>query len=569
MLRANSAGAIDVPLTVTGTEGTIYTVPSSVSFSDGAETANIVVSYDASKMEYGRYDTLSITISPEMTTPYGVSSITVVAGATAWVDYGVAQYREDLISTFFGVDNLVYNVPIQKNIVKEGYYRLVNPYGAYYPYNEDGDYDPNAVRYMTINATDPDWVYVEDCVTAMDWGYGLFSMYGYAYYLMLNGNSLDVIKANRPDVFGTLKDGIITMPAQSILISMADYNDGGLYYANGSGLFGVALPGAVFADYSIEVAYSGIFTDAASNVFAVGNLTLGEDAKNVKAIVMNGSDDASAVADAIAAGDLDATDVSAGRIEVPVADGLNGKLQLIAVVLDGGEVKGVASAKFEYYGGGAQPWTSLGIGLYVDDFVVPMFTEGVGPWACEVEIQESTETPGLYRIVDAYAPVAAAFGEPGGNENIEVHAEDPEGVYILEQPIGLDFGYGPMSIVTEGGDYVGYYGFDPVKAQLPEILGTLEDGVITFPVLHDDDNNIDYQGYLIMGSSAYYAGMDGAVEIYLPGAYQSRSNLKAKVETLKKAAVFERNLKAGKKTASKRTFSKKIVKASAELRVLK
>ena len=564
VLRANTAGAVDVPLTVTGTEGTIYTVPSSVSFSDGAESADLVVSYDASKIEYGRYDTLTIAISPEMTTPYGVSNIKVVVGATAWVNYGVAQYREDLMTTFYGVANLVYNVPIQKNIVKEGYYRLVNPYGAYYPYNEDGDYDPDATCYMTINATDPDWVYVEDCETAMNWGDGVFSMYGYAYYLLINGNDMDVIKANRPDIFGTLKDGIITLPAKSMLISMSEYNDGALYYANGNGLFGVALPGAVFADYSIELSYSGIFTDASSNIFAVGNLSLGEDAKNVKAIVMSVDDDAAAVADAIAAGDLEAMDVAAGRIEVPIAEDMVGKLQLIAVVIDGGEVKALATANFEYFGGGASPWKSIGIGMYVDDFVVPMYTEGVGPWPVDVEIQESTETPGLYRLVNAYAGVAAAFGEPGGNENIEIHAEDPEGVYFLQQRIGLDFGYGDMSIVSEGGRYVEANGFSVVKQARPDLLGTLEDGVITFPVFPVEEYGIVYQGIFFEGSDGYYGGTNGAVEIYLPEALQSRPNLKARAETLKKAAQFERNLKAGKRIAAKRAFSKKIVKENAK-----
>ena len=558
--RGTSNGSVSVPLSVTGTEGTIYSVPSSVNFNEGETSTPIVVSYDPSQIEYGRYDTLTIAINDQaQTTPYGVSSVKIIAGATAWVDYGTALYREDLITTFFGVGNDVYEVPIQKNIVKEGYYRLVNPYGAAYPYNEDGDYDPAAVTYMTINATDPDWVYVEDCETAMDWGYGLFSMYGYAYYLMLNGNALDVIKANRPDVFGTLKDGIITMPAQSILISMADYNDGGLYYANGNGMFAIALPGATFADYSVEVEYAGIYTDASNQVFAVGNLTLGEDVKTVKAMVASASDDAAAVADAIAAGNLNAVSVAGGRIEVPVAEGLTGKLQIVAVVLDGNDMKAVSSARFEYYGGGASPWESIGTGMFVDDFVIPAF--GYDPEAYDVEIEQNTETPGLYRLVDAYAPIVADFGEDGGYESIEVHAEDPEGVYILESRIGWDAGYGDMSIVTEGGDYVGAYGFDAVKAQLPEVLGTLKDGVITFPAF--ESSNGIYQGYLVMGSGAYYGGTNGAFEIYLPSALENAS-MKAKAQSRAKAASFAKRLKAYKMSGTKHAFSKKIVKGNAK-----
>ena len=571
--RANTAGSLDVSLSASSTEGTIYTIPSTVSFSDGEEDANIVISYDATGIEYGRYDTLTIAISdPELTTPYGISELTIVAGVTAWVDYGTALYREDLVTGFFNAPNVTYEVAIEKNVINEGYYRLVNPYGQAYPYNEEGDYDPDAVCYMTINATDPDWVYVEDCETAMDWGYGLFSMQSKVYYNLLNDVDLDVIKANRPEWFGTLKDGIITMPINSMIVSMADYGDN---EANTSGLFAIALPGYTMADYSVEVSYTGVFTDAGNNVFAVGNLKLGEDAKNVKAIVMSADDDAAAVADAIAAGDLEAYDVTAGRIEVPIEDGLSGKLQLIAVVLNDGEVKGLANAAFEYFGGGVSPWKSLGTGMFFEDFVLSVF--GYDPDPYVVEIEENTETPGLYRLLNAYAVVAAEFGMPGGNENIEVHAEDPNGVYVLPQRLGMDFGYGDMSIATIGGANVAEVGFDVVKAQAPEILGTLEDGVITFPsfsgVGKDEEGNdveLIYQGILYMGSGTYYGGMNGSFEIYLPEYFQSRANEKAKMETLKKAARFERSLKAGKKiTVTKPFFSKKLLKTVKKPEVIK
>ena len=562
MNRGIADGSITVPLLVSGAEGTIYTIPNSVSFSDGAKEASLTIDYDPAKIEYGHYDTLTIAINePEFTTPYGYSSIKVIVGATEWVDYGIAQYREDLMTTFFSTGNPVYNVPIQKSTVREGYYRLVNPYGEYYPHNEDGDYDPKATSYMTINATDPDWVYVEDCETTMDWGYGVFTMYGYVYYNLINGKSLDVVKADMPELFGTLKDGIITMPAGSMLISMADYNNGGLYYANNKGLFAIALPGTAIADLSVEVTYTGIYTDATNNVFAVGNLTLGEDVKTVKAIVVSESDDADAVADAIAAGDLEAVNVAAGRIEVPIADGLTGKLQIVAVVLDGDKVKTVSSDNFEYYGGGKSPWESIGTGLYVDDFVVPLYTREGEPYSYKVEIEENTETPGVYRIINAYAPVAKAFGVEGGNKNIEINASNPEGVYILEQSIGLDLDDGDISIVTEGGDYVGYYGdFDFVYQNAPELFGTLKDGVIKFPVFHDDDNDIDYQGYVVMGSSLYPGGMNGAIEIYLPEALEDAS-LRAKALSRAKSTSFEKRLNASQKIATKNALVQRKVNA--------
>jgi hypothetical protein len=75
----------------------------------------------------------------------------------------------------------------------------------------------------------------------------------------------------------------------------------------------------------------------------------------VKAIVMSQDDDADAVADALASGELEGIDVEAGRIEIPIAEGLEGKLQMIVVVIADGAAQSVATANFEYYGGG-NPW---------------------------------------------------------------------------------------------------------------------------------------------------------------------------------------------------------------------
>ena len=172
-----------------------------------------------------------------------IKRIVFVDNSNEYVNYGKAQYRENLVTTFFKVDNVVYEVPIEKNIVREGYYRLVNPYGVYYPYNEPGYYDADAISYMTINATDPDFVYVELSPTTMDWGYGVFSMQSVVSYFLNNGYSLEEIKASNPELFGQLKDGVITMPAKSMAISMANEDNGAWYYSNPDGLFAVALPG--------------------------------------------------------------------------------------------------------------------------------------------------------------------------------------------------------------------------------------------------------------------------------------------------------------------------------------
>ena len=349
------------------------------------------------------------------------------------------------------------------------------------------------------------------------------------------------------------------------IISLAIYYfdpDGGW----GAGYEYIYLDGFVRADYSItSLSFAGIFTDVSNNVFAVGNLELGPDATTVKAVVVPADADPEAVADAVAAGELEATDVTAGSIYVPVPEDMTGELQIVTVVLADGQVQTVSSTAFEYFGGGANPWKSLGVAYWTDDIVVPMFSEAGKSYTYQVEIQESTEKPGLYRVINAYAPVAKAFGKTGGETNIEINATDPSGVYILDQSIGLDFGYGDLSIESEGGYAVATDGFDAAKAESPEVFGSVNDGVITFPVLQgktSSGNLVDYQMWLNMGGNSYFAGRHGEFKIVLPSAAGAKM---AKAKAMAKASNFEMRLYGMNGNAQKVTKRINQVKSAKKL----
>ena len=82
-------------------------------------------------------------------------------------------------------------------------------------------------------------------------------------------------------------------------------------------------------------------TDAAGKTYAVADLALGEDAKDVRAIVVPEVWDFSEVAQAVLLGELDATEVEAGRIEVPFdfEKLQENKLQIIVLVVAKGMIK--------------------------------------------------------------------------------------------------------------------------------------------------------------------------------------------------------------------------------------
>ena len=520
--RANTKGALSVALDAEG--DSLLSVPGSVSFADGQEEAKLTVGYDLATLGYDNPQDLTIALKDaNLGTPYGISSYKVnVIIPSPWTSLGQATVTDDLITCFFGVDNVSFKVEIQENDLAPGYYRLVNPYTTCYPYNGDDDYDASQTYYLYIHAEDPDKVWFERQALGNDYGYGMWNAWSRADWAISRGD-------DPTPWYGTLKNGEITFPANGILVSMADYKEAGLYAANESGLFSVLLPGYVKADYSAAVSYAGIFTDKEEALYAVADVELGPDAKDVKAVVMPQDADAAAVADAIASGELEATDVQAGRIQVPFdAEELGGaKFQVIVVVIADGEVKNVATSNFEYYGGGnANPWESLGTGYYTDDAVAPLF--GEEPATYEVEIMYNADE-GVYRVMNPYSNSVYPYADNDCAEEgyfLDVIATDPEGVYIPKQSLGFDWGYGEFGITTRGAQYLAA-GSDFDKVKGAGYLGTVASGVITFPTFEQEgeDGVTKFQGVVYMGSSGYLAGINEKMEIVLPGASAYARNL--------------------------------------------
>ena len=154
-----------------------------------------------------------------------------------WESIGMATYTEDCVTTFFNVENVSYQVEVRENTNQPGLYRIINPYGAGYPYNAEGDYDTSKEYFIEIDATDPEGVYRPGIYgTGMNWGYGEFSIGSMAYYYMAaQGATFEEVKDG--GYCGILADNVITFPAEGLLISMAEYNNGSLYKSNKNGAF--------------------------------------------------------------------------------------------------------------------------------------------------------------------------------------------------------------------------------------------------------------------------------------------------------------------------------------------
>ncbi len=565
--RVMTDGPLTVNITMTDESG-LFSAPSSVSFAAGEAQANIPISYDPTQLEYDDYKEITLAISStEHTTEYGASSVKVKVGIPApYTSIGKGELQDNY---YFKKST---KVEIRRNDINPNVYRVMYPYK---------DITNGGSEYMEITLLQPG-DNLRDVEITMN-GLVYFSDTNTGYHhpdydadIMLyhpatgfNGFDTEASWAyNR--VLEYQEDGTPGL----IQLAPFYYMDGvgGWNAANADGNLLIVFPGFTPSDYSMDFTYAGVLTTSSQEIFATGSLTLGADATNVKAVVVDASYDAEAVADAIAAGDLEATEVSAGNIRVPIAADLSGELQVIIVALDGTTVKNYASTKFEYYGGN-NPWQSLGTGYFTDNLVITGYykdSETKTIWEAqtyEVEILENTNQPGVYRMVNAYKGVAQDLDFDYADKNIDVNATDPTGVYIPVQATGVDDGDGMISIASVGGYLIGNYSIDELKAE--GYLGTLENGVITFPYIDYKDSQgevqFSYQGRFIQGSSAYTAGDSGELKVVLPEASQSA---KAYAKRMARATSFEHRLKGIRKPMTRvnsKTVNNKILQRNLKL----
>lgn len=151
---------------------------------------------------------------------------------------GWAMLTDDYVTALFEVGNQTFPVRIQERTDISGLFRLVNAYSDNYPVNEPGEWHTDKDYYIIIDATNPNQVYIPDfCETGMEWGYGMFGIWSYAGYFKSKGYTDDDVR----NYFGTYANGVITFPVDALLISLAEYEDGTLYYSNRNGLFKLVL----------------------------------------------------------------------------------------------------------------------------------------------------------------------------------------------------------------------------------------------------------------------------------------------------------------------------------------
>ena len=459
--RIETKGELTVLLNYTPDEGSIFSVPNHVTFADGEAEAPVTITYNPEDLQYGTYNGGTISVANEdYDTTYGIGSFTFKAGATEWMDINtnksIGAFRDDAISTLLGIEPPTFDVKIQKSVVEEGKYRILNPYKAWadeYAEKNEATYD-DADHYWIINATDPDYVYMEPCETGVDLGLGAVTATSFVANYLSQGVTLDKIKAAKPELFGKLEKGVITMPAKSLLLLMGDKG----YYGGTNGLFSVALPGNVIANYSVEAAYKGRFTDANDNDFAQVTMTLSNDVAKVKYALVPASSDLNATVSGIIDGSVASEEVSAsGDVQVPFDE--TGKYVLVMVLYNANDEavgSDVLNLSLKSSKDAAEVWNDVAAGTVtvgVKSYGSILFQQGdpgvlMGkPVVTEGVLSQSGSDPTKFRIT----PFA------DDKTLLEFTVAEDGSITVDTQETGLALQDGTAILVT---DIVTYFGAD-------------------------------------------------------------------------------------------------------------
>ena len=174
-----------------------------------------------------------------MQTKVATAEYTTTKNPEVFKSLGKATYTDDIVGPLFEADPVTYEVEVEESQDNPGKYRLKNPYGEVYPYNEPGDWDDTQDYYLVIDATDPKYVSIGVQDLGLNWGYGMMSVIGGAEYFIESGQATED-QVKEAGYYGTLKDGVITFNPKTLFVA----DDDGMYYANMNGAFKVVLPSA-------------------------------------------------------------------------------------------------------------------------------------------------------------------------------------------------------------------------------------------------------------------------------------------------------------------------------------
>lgn len=317
--RAKSEDAILVPVVVEASEEGIFEIDPIV-FGPGEEETEFKITFD--NAEEGKEYTCVLRIEdPKYVSLYGTRSTTLSISliradwelVTGKGGETKGKWRDNVLGNLYALSSDTFNpypeieTEIYEREDKPGFYRM-KVYGeslvkAFVGQNVPISFTSRDV-WTTVDATDPQKVWIPYQSTGLtmlpeDGEIRIASS-------VEDNFSMDA-SANQ---YGTLEDGVITFPAQSIMIEMSN-NSGTFFYGNRDDMMRITLPGVVPKDYSASLS-KGKPADGKINITA----TFGDDVDAFSYSIFEGSLDDGAAS--LQAQEMDASKTFDATIDVAV-----------------------------------------------------------------------------------------------------------------------------------------------------------------------------------------------------------------------------------------------------------
>lgn len=370
--RTKITEAITVPVVITTSEEGIFEIAPIV-FGPGEDETEFKVNFE--KAAEGTTYTCDIRIEdPHYISLYGPKdtglSFSVIRAGWELVtseDGSITKgkWRDEVISNVYSLNSANFNpypeieVEIYQRTDIPGYYRMKVYGDALLKAMAGGsvNFEGRDV-YTIVDARDPQKVYIPYQSTG----------------LTLNSDDGEIrIASNVAENFsmdestgqyGTLTDGIITFPAQSVLLELSS-SAGSFYYGNRAGMLRVLLPGIVVPDYTVTLAKS----EPADGVVEV-KATMAADARMMKYAIFEGVfDDGQA---SLKAQELDRDKDTPGTFDGEITESSTirienketGKYSLVGCIYDEeGSMRSYSFISFGYVAKGEEKPVILTMGL--------------------------------------------------------------------------------------------------------------------------------------------------------------------------------------------------------------
>lgn len=430
VMRINTAGALEVPITAK-IENAAYAIPSKVTFADGQNTANLVITYNPDNLEYGQEDALTLQIGDSAyTTVYGLStfagSLYVAEPWSEWELYNSAGTCTFIYSQFLAGPEEGLGFYVRRNTITPSKMQFMVE-NCLYGINLILDYDAETGHVTCA----PQYV-----------GY-THSTYGQVF--VTDDANYWINVRNLPDTkvdYGTFDEetGVLE-PCLVYYVPQGFFGDG---YET------IMLDGYNRMDFSVFMDYQGILRTPSNDFLAQADVELGSDVVKANVSVIPGELD-QATFSAMLLGTyeayVDSTEITESKtVHLNMNGAPNGEYTLVAITYDkDGEPQDNAYVSFKYETGDVETWSDKYIGTYTyslfwvaDEEGNPLDVEGL-------VLQQSDKDPNRYQILDW-----------GNNGEPFVFAFQEDGSIIVEdQPIGYTHSsYGDV-YVDDLVDYTG------------------------------------------------------------------------------------------------------------------